>query len=96
MDFPELKISAAWRLALVNEMVALVRRQPNLQRRHLGHRASTSARRLRLGDAHPVRQHAESRTVLVACGRVVGQPYETADPEYLSLPLKDTVKGEVL
>ena len=60
MDFPELTIIGGlggW--PWVNEMVALVRRHPESAPRHLRPSGEVPrAARLRLGDAHAVRQHA--------------------------------------
>src|SRR4029079_16394917 len=95
MDFPELTIIGGlggW--PWVNEMVALVRRHPNL---HMG----TSAHRAKYlgqpGSGWEMLMQL-GNTLIKNRGRVglwaglVAQPYETLIDEYMNLPLKDTVK----
>jgi hypothetical protein len=99
MDFPEMTIIAGlagW--PWVNEMVALLRRHPNLY-------CDTSAHRPRYfaqpGSGWEMLMQFGNTTVQdkVMVGLsvgLIGQPYEVLIKEYLDLPLKDGVKDKWL
>ena len=99
MDFPELRIIGGlggW--PWVNEMVALVRRHPNLhvdtsahRARYLGQPGSGWEMLLQFGNTL-----IQDKVLVGLSAGLVGQPYETLIQEYLSLPLKDTVKEKWL
>jgi predicted TIM-barrel fold metal-dependent hydrolase len=99
MDFPELKIIGGlggW--PWVNEMVALVRRHPNLHMdtsahrgKYLGEPGSGWEMLMRLGNTL-----IQDKVLVGLSAGLVGQPYETLIQEYLGLPLKDTVKEKWL
>jgi predicted TIM-barrel fold metal-dependent hydrolase len=95
MDFPELKIIGGlggW--PWVNEMVAVVRRHPNLHMdtsahrgRYLGQPGSGWEMLMQLGNTL-----IQDKVLVGLSAGLVGQPYETLIQEYLALPLKDSVK----
>jgi uncharacterized protein len=99
MDFPELKIIGGlggW--PWVNEMVALVRRHPNLhldtsahRARYLGQPGSGWEMLIQFGNTL-----IQDKVLVGLSAGLVGQPYETLIEEYLGLPLKDTVKEKWL
>jgi uncharacterized protein len=99
MDFPELKIIGGlggW--PWVNEMVALVRRHPNLhvdtsahRAKYLGQAGSGWEMLIQFGNTL-----IQDKVLVGMSAGLVGQPYETLIQEYLSLPLKDTVKEKWL
>ena len=99
MDFPELKIIGGlggW--PWVNEMVALVRRHPNLhvdtsahRARYLGQPGSGWEMLIQFGNTL-----IQDKVMVGLSAGLVGQPYETLIQEYLALPLKDTVKEKWL
>jgi predicted TIM-barrel fold metal-dependent hydrolase len=99
MDFPELKIIGGlggW--PWVNEMVALVRRHPNLHMdtsahrgRYLGQPGSGWEMLMQLGNTL-----IQDKVLVGLSAGLVGQPYETLIQEYLVLPLKDSVKEKWL
>jgi predicted TIM-barrel fold metal-dependent hydrolase len=99
MDFPELKIIGGlggW--PWVNEMVALVRRHPNLhldtsahRGRYLGQSGSGWEMLIQFGNTL-----IQDKVMVGLSAGLVGQPYETLIQEYLALPLKDTVKEKWL
>ena len=99
MDFPELKIIGGlggW--PWVNEMVALVRRHPNLhldtsahRARYLGQPGSGWEMLIQFGNTL-----IQDKVLVGLSAGLVGQPYETLIQEYLGLPLKDTVKEKWL
>ena len=99
MDFPELKIIGGlggW--PWVNEMVALVRRHPNLHMdtsahrgKYLGQPGSGWEMLMQLGNTL-----IQDKVLVGLSAGLVGQPYETLIREYLGLPLKDTVKEKWL
>ena len=99
MDFPELRIIGGlggW--PWVNEMVALVRRHPNLHMdtsahrgRYLGQPGSGWEMLMQLGNTL-----IQDKVLVGLSAGLVGQPYETLIQEYLALPLKDTVKEKWL
>src|SRR5438046_2122972 len=99
MDFPELKIIGGlggW--PWVNEMVALVRRHPNLhvdtsahRAKYLGQAGSGWEMLIQFGNTL-----IQDKVLVGMSAGLVGQPYETLIQEYLGLPLKDTVKEKWL
>jgi len=99
MDFPELRIIGGlggW--PWVNEMVALVRRHPNLhldtsahRAKYLGQAGSGWEMLMQFGNTL-----IQDKVLVGLSAGLVGQPYETLIDEYLSLPLKDTVKEKWL
>ncbi|HUM17334.1 MAG TPA: amidohydrolase family protein [Candidatus Nitrosotalea sp.] len=99
MDFPELKLIGGlggW--PWVNEMVALVRRHPNLhvdtsahRAKYLGQRGSGWEMLIQFGNTL-----IQDKVLVGLSAGLVGQPYETLIEEYLGLPLKDTVKEKWL
>ena len=99
MDFPELKIIGGlggW--PWVNEMVALVRRHPNLhvdtsahRAKYLGQPGSGWEMLIQFGNTL-----IQDKVLIGLSAGLVGQPYETLIEEYLGLPLKDTVKEKWL
>jgi predicted TIM-barrel fold metal-dependent hydrolase len=99
MDFPELKIIGGlggW--PWVNEMVALVRRHPNLhldtsahRGKYLGQPGSGWEMLIQFGNTL-----IQDKVLVGLSAGLVGQPYETLIEEYLGLPLKDTVKQKWL
>ena len=99
MDFPELKLIGGlggW--PWVNEMVALVRRHPNLhvdtsahRARYLGQAGSGWELLIQFGNTL-----IQDKVMVGLSAGLVGQPYETLIDEYLGLPLKDTVKEKWL
>jgi predicted TIM-barrel fold metal-dependent hydrolase len=99
MDFPELTLIGGlggW--PWVNEMVALVRRHPNLhmdtsahRAKYLGQRGSGWEMLMQFGNTL-----IQDKVLVGMSAGLVGQPYETLIQEYLALPLKDTVKEKWL
>jgi hypothetical protein len=99
MDFPELRIIGGlggW--PWVNEMVALVRRHPNLhldtsahRGRYLGQPGSGWEMLMQFGNTL-----IQDKVMVGLSAGLIGQPYETLIEEYLALPLKDTVKEKWL
>jgi predicted TIM-barrel fold metal-dependent hydrolase len=99
IDFPELKIIGGlggW--PWVNEMVALVRRHPNLyvdtsahRARYLGQPGSGWDMLIQFGNTL-----IQDKVMVGLSAGLVGQPYETLIQEYLGLPLKDAVKEKWL
>jgi predicted TIM-barrel fold metal-dependent hydrolase len=99
MDFPELRIIGGlggW--PWVNEMVAIVRRHPNLhmdtsahRAKYLGQPGSGWEMLMQLGNTL-----IQDKVLVGLSAGLVGQPYETLIDEYLSLPLKDSVKEKWL
>ena len=99
MDFPELRIIGGlggW--PWVNEMVALVRRHPNLhvdtsahRAKYLGQPGSGWEMLIQFGNTL-----IQDKVLVGLSAGLVGQPYETLIQEYLALPLKDTVKEKWL
>jgi len=99
MDFPELKLIGGlggW--PWVNEMVALVRRHPNLhvdtsahRAKYLGQRGSGWEMLIQFGNTL-----IQDKVLVGLSAGLVGQPYEALIEEYLGLPLKDTVKEKWL
>jgi uncharacterized protein len=99
MDFPELTLIGGlggW--PWVNEMVALVRRHPNLhmdtsahRAKYLGQRGSGWEMLMQFGNTL-----IQDKVLVGLSAGLVGQPYETLIDEYLGLPLKDTVKEKWL
>src|SRR6188474_646722 len=99
MDFPELTLIGGlggW--PWVNEMVALVRRHPNLhvdtsahRARYLGQPGSGWEMLIQFGNTL-----IQDKVMVGLSAGLVGQPYETLIQEYLALPLKDTVKEKWL
>ena len=99
MDFPELSIIGGlggW--PWVNEMVALVRRHPNLhldtsahRGRYLGQPGSGWEMLMQFGNTL-----IQDKVLVGLSAGLIGQPYETLIQEYLALPLKDTVKEKWL
>ena len=99
MDFPELTIIGGlggW--PWVNEMVALVRRHPKLhvdtsahRARYFGQPGSGWEMLIQFGNTL-----VQDKVMVGLSAGLVGQPYETLIQEYLSLPLKDTVKEKWL
>lgn len=99
MDFPELiLIGGLGGWPWVNEMVALVRRHPNLhmdtsahRAKYLGQRGSGWEMLMQFGNTL-----IQDKVLVGMSAGLVGQPYETLIQEYLALPLKDTVKEKWL
>jgi predicted TIM-barrel fold metal-dependent hydrolase len=99
MDFPELTIIGGlggW--PWVNEMVALVRRHPNLhldtsahRAKYLGQPGSGWEMLIQFGNTL-----IQDKVLVGMSAGLVGQPYETLIQEYLALPLKDSVKEKWL
>jgi uncharacterized protein len=99
MDFPELRIIGGlggW--PWVNEMVALVRRHPNLhldtsahRARYLGQPGSGWEMLMQFGNTL-----IQDKVLVGLSAGLIGQPHETLIQEYLNLPLKDTVKDKWL
>jgi len=99
IDFPELTIIGGlggW--PWVNEMVALVRRHPKLhldtsahRAKYLGQRGSGWEMLMQFGNTL-----IQDKVLVGLSAGLVGQPHETLIQEYLSLPLKDTVKEKWL
>jgi len=99
MDFPELIIIGGlggW--PWVNEMVALVRRHPNLhvdtsahRAKYLGQPGSGWDMLMQFGNTL-----IQDKVLVGISAGLVGQPYETLIQEYLNLPLKDSVKEKWL
>ena len=99
MDFPELKLIGGlggW--PGVNEMVALVRRHPNLhmdtsahRARYLGQPGSGWEMLMQFGNTL-----IQDKVLVGMSAGLVGQSYETIIAEYMALPLKDTVKEKWL
>ena len=99
MDFPELTLIGGlggW--PWVNEMVALVRRHPNLhldtsahRGRYLGQPGSGWEMLMQFGNTL-----IQDKVLVGLSAGLIGQPYETLIQEYLALPLKDTVKEKWL
>ncbi|HEV8438602.1 MAG TPA: amidohydrolase family protein [Methylomirabilota bacterium] len=99
MDFPELRIIGGlggW--PWVNEMVALVRRHPNLhvdtsahRAKYLGQPGSGWEMLMQFGNTL-----IQDKVLVGMSAGLVGQPYETLIQEYLDLPLRDTVKEKWL
>lgn len=99
MDFPELTLIAGlggW--PWVNEMVALVRRHPNLyldtsahRAKYLGQRGSGWEMLMQFGNTL-----IQDKVLVGLSAGLIGQPHETLIQEYLSLPLKDSVKEKWL
>jgi predicted TIM-barrel fold metal-dependent hydrolase len=99
MDFPELKIIgglAGW--PWVNEMVAVVRRHPNLHLDTSAHRPKYFAQPgsgwemlLQFGNTL-----IQDKVMVGISAALIGQPHETLIQEYLDLPLKDSVKEKWL
>jgi len=99
VDFPELKVIAGlggW--PWVNEMVALVRRHPNLymdtsshRPKHFGTKGSGWEMLMQFGNTV-----AQDKVIVGVSWLTVGQPYEQLIQEYLDLPLKDSVKEKWL
>src|SRR5207247_4544302 len=99
MDFPELTIIGGlggW--PWVNEMVALVRRHPNLhvdtsehRARYLGQPGSGWEMLIQFGNTL-----IQDKVLGGLSAARVGQTYETLIQEYLDLPLKDSVKDKWL
>jgi len=99
MDFPELVLIGGlggW--PWVNEMVALVRRHPNLhvdtsahRAKYLGQRGSGWEMLLQFGNTL-----IQDKVLVGLSAGLVGQPYETLIEEYLALPLKDSVREKWL
>jgi hypothetical protein len=99
MDFPELTIIGGlggW--PWVNEMVALVRRHPNLhvdtsahRAKYLGQPGSGWEMLMQFGNTL-----IQDKVLIGISAGLVGQPYETLIQEYLNLPLKDSVKEKWL
>ena len=99
MDFPELRIIGGlggW--PWVNEMVALVRRHPNLhidtsahRAKYLGQAGSGWEMLIQFGNTL-----IQDKVLVGLSAGLVGQPHETLIEEYMNLPLKDTVKEKWL
>ncbi len=99
MDFPELTLIGGlggW--PWVNEMVALVRRHPNLhvdtsahRAKYLGQPGSGWEMLMQFGNTL-----IQDKVLIGISAGLVGQPYETLIQEYLNLPLKDSVKDKWL
>ena len=99
MDFPELTIIGGlggW--PWVNEMVALVRRHPNLhvdtsahRAKYLGQPGSGWEMLMQFGNTL-----IHDKVLIGISAGLVGQPYETLIQEYLNLSLKDNVKEKWL
>jgi uncharacterized protein len=99
IDFPELTIIGGlggW--PWVNEMVALVRRHPNLyvdtsahRAKYLGQPGSGWEMLMQFGNTL-----IQDKVLVGLSAGLVGQPYETLIQEYLDLPLKENVKEKWL
>ena len=99
VDFPELKLIGGlggW--PWVNEMVALVRRHPNLhvdtsahRAKYLGQPGSGWEMLIQFGNTL-----IQDKVLVGLSAGLVGQPHETLIKENLDLPLKDTVKEKWL
>ncbi len=99
IDFPELKIIGGlggW--PWVNEMVALVRRHPNLYLDTSAHRPKYFAEPgtgwdmlMRFGNTL-----IQDKVLIGISSALIGQPYEVLIQEYMDLPLKDSVKEKWL
>ncbi|MCZ6876393.1 MAG: amidohydrolase family protein [bacterium] len=99
MDFPELTIIGGlggW--PWVNDMVALVRRHPNLyldtsahRPKYLGQPGSGWEMLLQFGNTL-----IQDKVMVGLSTALIGQPHETLIQEYLDLPLKDSVKEKWL
>ena len=99
IDFPELTIIGGlggW--PWVNEMVALVRRHPNLyvdtsahRAKYLGQAGSGWEMLIQFGNTL-----IQDKVLVGLSAGLVGQPHETLIQEYMALPLKDTVKEKWL
>jgi predicted TIM-barrel fold metal-dependent hydrolase len=99
MDFPELTIIGGlggW--PWVNEMVALVRRHPNLhvdtsahRAKYLGQPGSGWDMLIQFGNTL-----IQDKVLVGLSAGLIGQPHETLIQEYLHLPLKDSVKEKWL
>jgi len=99
IDFPELKIIGGlggW--PWVNEMVALVRRHPNLyldtsahRPKYLGEPGTGWEMLMRFGNTL-----IQDKVLVGISATLIGQPHETLIQEYLDLPLKDSVKEKWL
>lgn len=98
-DFPELTVIAGlagW--PWVNEMMALVRRHPNLyvdtaahRPRHFGTPGSGWEMLLQFGNTL-----VQDKVMVGLSRQTIGQPFEVLIQEYLDLPLKDRVKEKWL
>ena len=99
IDFPELTLIGGlggW--PWVNEMVALVRRHPKLhmdtsahRAKYLGQPGSGWEMLMRLGNTL-----IQDKVLVGLSAGLVDQPHETLIQEYLTLPLKDSVKEKWL
>jgi predicted TIM-barrel fold metal-dependent hydrolase len=99
IDFPELTIIGGlggW--PWVNEMVALVRRHPNLhldtsahRAKYLGQRGSGWEMLMQFGNTL-----IQDKVLVGLSAGLVGQPADVLIQEYLALPLKDSVKEKWL
>lgn len=99
IDFPELTIIGGlggW--PWVNEMVALVRRHPNLYLDTSAHRPKYFAEPgsgwdmlMRFGNTL-----IQDKVLVGLSATLIGQPYETLIQEYMDLPLKESVKEKWL
>jgi hypothetical protein len=99
VDFPELTVIAGlagW--PWVNEMVALVRRHPNMfvdtaahRPRHFATPGSGWEMFLQFGNTV-----LQDKVMVGLSWRTVGQPIDVLVNEYLDLPLKDAVKEKWL
>src|SRR5438034_7144260 len=99
IGFPELTLIGGlggW--PWVNEMVALVRRHPQLhldtsahRAKYLGQRGSGWEMLLQFGNTL-----IQDKVLVGLSAGLVGQPHDTLIQEYLALPLKDTVKEKWL
>jgi predicted TIM-barrel fold metal-dependent hydrolase len=99
MDFPELTLIGGlggW--PWVNEMVALVRRHPNLyvdtsahRAKYLGQPGSGWEMLMQFGNTL-----IQDKVLVGISAGLIGQPYETLIQEYLDLPLKESVKEKWL
>ena len=99
MDFPELTLIAGlagW--PWVNEMVALLRRHPNLYCDTSAHRPRYFAQQgsgwemlMQFGNSL-----CQDKVMVGISAALLGQPHEVLIKEYLDLPLKDTVKEKWL
>jgi predicted TIM-barrel fold metal-dependent hydrolase len=99
MDFPELRIIGGlggW--PWVNEMVALVRRHPNLhldtsahRAKYLGQAGSGWEMLMQFGNTL-----IQDKVLVGLSAGLVGQSHETLIREYLDLPLKDSVREKWL
>lgn len=102
VDFPELKLIAGlggW--PWVNEMVALVRRHPNLYMDTSSHRpkhfgTSGSGWEMLMQFGNTLAQDKVITGLSWAGAAAAKDPYQTLVDEYLALPLKDSVKEKWL